>query len=243
MKITATGGTDVGCMVLFWPDTLPAGADEAVRQDPMLLMEQLRKDGKLIWFPCDSDGEYTVSLFVGEPIPDPLKAFCQDAEEYPRIAASGDAYFGGAESMFKEDATFRNKYPAMCERVTVPDGVYSGVVYQTDIPDTFAEQWVSDKAGPGSQRVERIQNRLSAIAMAAVLAAAVSFVALSGVLLMSIVVVTGVLVFAAVALSRSPAYRTMQTARLEFEREFPAYVVQMNRAEDNPPTPVLKEPL
>ena len=50
MKITASGGTDAGNIVLFWPDNLPDDADAALRDDPITLVENLRNEGKLIWF-------------------------------------------------------------------------------------------------------------------------------------------------------------------------------------------------
>lgn len=49
MKITASGGTDVANIVLFWPVNLPEDADAALNDDPISLIERMRGEGKLIW--------------------------------------------------------------------------------------------------------------------------------------------------------------------------------------------------
>ena len=65
MKLTASGGTDAANIVLFWPDNLPDDADATLKGDPVDLVDQLQKDGKLVWFPCLSDGGYTVATWPG----------------------------------------------------------------------------------------------------------------------------------------------------------------------------------
>lgn len=101
MKITASGGTDVAGIVLFWPDNLPAVADFALRDNPVALIETLQEQGKLIRFPCDGDGGYTLAVFVREDIPDELRSCCEDEVQIPVLTVRGVGYFGGMEYMFK----------------------------------------------------------------------------------------------------------------------------------------------
>src|SRR5438067_4253166 len=125
MKLTARGGTDGAHMVLFWPATLPAGTDDALEDDPVALVERLKADGKLIRFPCDSDGQYTVAVFVRTPVPSDLLAVCKEPEHYLRLEVKGDGYFGGLEYLFQEDRSLLDRFPHMAEPIRIPDGTYT----------------------------------------------------------------------------------------------------------------------
>ncbi len=125
MKITASGGTDGANKVLFWPENLPEGADEVLRNDPVGLIERLRDEGKLIWFLCDGDGGYSVAVFVGSPAPDRLLSLCKDEENSPRLVVCGDGYFGGMEYMFKNEGSLLNWTVGMIEKMQIPEGTYS----------------------------------------------------------------------------------------------------------------------
>src|SRR5436190_23377729 len=130
MTITASGGTDGANIVLFWPDNLPDDADELLTQDSVALVENLRDQGKLIWFPCDGDGRYAVAVFLAMDVPDDLIVHCKEEVKIPSLIVRGPGYFGGMEYMFKHDSSFRDKYPGMCEQVNIPDGTYSARVWR-----------------------------------------------------------------------------------------------------------------
>jgi hypothetical protein len=226
MKITASGGTDGANIVLFWPDHLPDDGDQRLQDDPVALIEQLQKDGRLIQFPCDSDGSYTLSVFLDEPVPPELLTCCKQHDQR-QVTAKGDAYFGGAEYMFKRDDSFRRKYPGMCEKVGIPEGTYAATVYETDVPEEIEKQWVMVHAGP---RARRASNAFGALVVAAVLGVLVT---LSGLCYMKWAVwfwVTGAmaaLVAGAMWLSRAPGTRAVAAARREYEKAYPSYVVHL----------------
>jgi hypothetical protein len=227
MKLTARGGTDGANMVLFWPATLPTGADDALQDDPIALAEQLKADGKLIWFPCDSDGQYTVAVFVRTPIPDELLANCKEPERYPRLVVRGEGYFGGMEYMFQEDRSLLDRFPHMAERIRIPDGTYAASVYQTDAPEAQYEEFLRNRAGVGPKGVWDAHGKVAACAVAGVLASLVAAAVGPRGLWVPVVGVTLALIVTAVAISRTGAYRAVRLARDEFEREFPAYVVHL----------------
>src|SRR5581483_9816022 len=124
MKLTATGGTDGASIVLFWPENLPEDADTILQDDPVSLIERMRDEGKLVWFPCEGDGTYTLAIYVRTELPAELQSVLKDEEKYPHLAVRGVGYFGGMEYVFKRDSSFLDKYPHMCEKVEIPPGEY-----------------------------------------------------------------------------------------------------------------------
>jgi hypothetical protein len=226
MKITAHGGTDAATIALFWPDNLPEGADRLLQKDPLELAESLRKEGRLLWFPCDGDGDYTVAIFVRSPVPDYLRALCEDEERYPTLVVKGQGYFGGGEYMFKHDSSFLKKHPRMCERVVVPEGAYAATVYRTNVPEEIYEAWLKDHAGSRAKRLWDFHGVLAACSVAAVVLSLISF-AFPWVVRYCVMAATLVLVGLAVGLSRTKAYRSVAAAQKEYEKAYPGYVVHL----------------
>jgi hypothetical protein len=227
MKLTATGGTDGANIVLYWPDQLPDDADARLEHDPVALIEQLEKDGKLVTFPCEGDGHYTVAVFVHEDPPPDLLKYCREHKTHPSISARGDGYFGGTEYVCKRDCAFREKYPHMSTKIAIPDGTYAATVYEVDAPEELESQWLLDHAGPAAVR---ISNAVGVIALAIGLC---TLAALAGLAFMSwtvwlwIVGIDTALVATAWALARTADYRAVAAARIEFERAYPAYVLRL----------------
>ena len=149
MRVTASGGTDAGNIVLFWPENLPEDADAVARtHDIIPLIDQLRKDGKLIWFICDGgDGGFSVAIYVRTAIPEALARLCQDEDNYPKMTVKGDGYFGGLEYIFKRDSSLSAKFPGMLEKVAIPQGTYTAKVYRTAITDVRRQSWLGDHVG------------------------------------------------------------------------------------------------
>jgi hypothetical protein len=227
MKLTARGGTDGANMVLFWPATLPAGADAAFEDDPVAFVEQLKADGKLIWFPCDSDGHYTLAAFVRTPVPSDLLAVCKAPEHYPRLEVRGDGYFGGLEYLFKDDRSLLDRFPQMAEVVRIPDGIYKATVYQAEAPESLYEEYLRNRAGPAAKGVWDAHRLVAACAVAGVFASLIAAATGPRGLWQPVVGVTAALIVTAVAISRTPAYRKVRQARDEYEMTFPAYVVHL----------------
>lgn len=227
MKFTATGGTDVANMVLFWPDNLPDDADEVIRDEPEPLIERLHDIGKLVQFPCDSDGEYTLSVFVNEELPEPLRSCCHQPQPMLRLIASGDGYFGGAEYMFKRDTTVLEQYSGMCGMISIPAGTYAATFCRIEIPDQLYEAWLLNQAGPGAKRMWELQTTLVALSIALVLAVFAAWLFVSWYIWYGVIAAAAVSIVAAMAIARTAPYRAAVAARQEFKQAFPDYVLQL----------------
>jgi hypothetical protein len=228
MVITANGGTDAANIVLFWPDNLPDDADATLKEDPIALVEALCREGKLVRFPCDGDGGYSVGIYVRTPVPEALRSVCIDEERYPRLTVRGPGYFGGMEYMFKHDSGFLKKYPTMCDVVAIPDGDYSATVYRTDVTDDFTNAWLGKHAGVDAVRAARIRDAFAACVVAMIFLAVASFCFLPWHWRLCIAGAAAVLALVTLALSRTEGYRAVKRSRDEFEMEFPSYVVVLS---------------
>jgi hypothetical protein len=227
MKVTASGGTDGANIVLFWPDNLPENADATLKDDPIALVEKLRDEGKLIWFPCDGDGCYTVGIFVRSEVPGELLAICRDETRYPTLVVSGAGYFGGLEYIFKRDSSLLHKYPHMCEPVTIPEGNYSARVFRTDIPQRLYGEWLVKQAGAWAKRLWDTYRIIVGCCVAGVFASLITFFFASRNVWLAIVALTAALIVSAVAMSRTKWYRVVANARDSFGKAYPSYVVHL----------------
>jgi hypothetical protein len=227
MRITARGGTGGASIVLFWPDNLPEDADTLLRRDPIDLVERLRGEGRLIRLPCDADGEYTVSIHLRAPVPEPLLALCRDEERYPKLIVSGDGYFGGVEYLFKYDRRLLDKYPHMCEKVAIPDGTYTAWVYQTDVPELMYDGRLLEQAGARAVRLWNLHGRLAALSVVAVLGTLLTYFVLPWLVWLGILTLTLAACGSAIALSKTGSYKAVAKAQADFENAYPAYVVHL----------------
>ena len=228
MKLTATGGTDGANIVLYWPDHLPDDADARLKDDPAELLEQLERDGKLVQFPCDGDGAYSLAVFVGEPPPAELMRYCKEAKRYDRLDLAGDGYFGGAEYVCKRDCAFREKYPQMSTRLPIPQGSYAATVSETELPDELEDAWVRDHAGPAAARLSSLMGVLLGGVVVCAIAALVGLKVMSWTAWFAVAAAGLALAASAWAVSRTPGYRAVAAAREEFERAYPSYVVRLD---------------
>lgn len=228
MVLTAEGGTDGANIVLFWPENLPVDADAVLAKNPIELADRMSKEGKLIWFPCDGDGGFNLSVFVRTPIPEMLKSVCKQEEVIPSLIVKGDGHFGGLEGIFKNpksDAALLG----CTQKLEIPPGTYSATVYTTDYDgvSNLLNPWVQEKAGSFAYWMGNFYSG----------GCALSFIALIGTI--------GVLAFlpeyrnlwtlgpilvlllAISLMGRTKAYKRAYQAERDFKKAYPNYVVSL----------------
>jgi hypothetical protein len=227
MKLTAIGGTDGASIVLFWPDNLPDDGDQRLNDDAVELVEQLQKEGKLIWFPCDGDGEYSLSVYVGSEIPAEVRAVCRAYETIPKLTPRGKGYFGGMEYVFKSDRSFLDKYPHMAEVVRIPEGTYEACVYTTEVPNETVDAWLEKRVGPRVKRLWKLHGIFAKLAATSVLAILIAAFVVDRTIWFWMGIITASFIAAAIGMTRTEWYRKINEARKQFEREFPSYVVEL----------------
>jgi hypothetical protein len=227
MKFTASGGTDAASIVLFWPDNLPDDADAQLASDPLDLIEKLREEARIILFPCDSDGGYTVAVYVNDDVPAELAIHCRNEQVIAQLLVRGEGYFGGIECMFKYDARFLKKHPAVGEKLSIPEGRYLARVYSTEIPEGLYEEWLMSQSGARAVRLCSLHRTIAACAVAGAAAALIALFRLGWQVGMVLLSIEAAIVIAALAMSRTTWYQSVARARIEFEKNYPAYVVSL----------------
>jgi hypothetical protein len=227
MKLTARGGTDAAGVVLFCPASMPADADAQIEDDPAPLIDQLQREGKLVWFPCDSDGGYRLSVYIDEAIPADLGRYAKEERALPVLTIVGDAYFGGIEYVFAADDGRVQRYPHMCTTVAIPAGDYSGSVYSVDTPENVRDAWLLGRAGVRRLRVHRLHNVVAALAVFGVATTAVSVCFLPWAFWCGFLAISVTLAALAFVLLRSDAVKAVAAADRDFEEAFPDYVVHL----------------
>jgi hypothetical protein len=227
MKITASGGTDGANIVLFWPDQLPDNFDDEFQDDAIALVEALRNDGTLIWFPCDGDGFYTVAIFVRAPVPDDLLAACTEEEHVSSLSVRGEGFFGGMEYMFKSDRALLDKYPGMCEQVTIPDGTYTARIYSTNIANGVYEAWLVKHAGRTAKRMWDLHGYVIGMSVIAFIASLVCLFVLSWTSWFYVVALAVALAMTAIGMSRTEGHKAVRKVRDAYEKAYPSYVVHL----------------
>ncbi|MCA9246509.1 MAG: hypothetical protein KDA42_05320 [Planctomycetales bacterium] len=193
--------------------------------DPIELAESLREDGKLIWFLCDGDGDYSVKVFVRSPLPRELADYCTDEEAYPSLEVNGPGYFGGMEYMFKDDPSFLRKHPGMCEKITIPNGTYAAKVYRTNVPEEIYETWLLDHAGIHAKRLWDFHSTLAACSAASVMGLVFLLFFVAWTTWFGVLIAVACLITATIGLSKTEAYRVVADARNAYELAYPSYVV------------------
>ena len=121
MKCSANGITNTGNIVLFWPELSPAEFQQRYAEGPGELLEELQAAGKLICFPCEQRRDYSLGLFVDEPVPEELQNYCTLSEKIETLQVGGEGWFGGEETLFNEDS-YRDRHPRKCSAVQIPTG-------------------------------------------------------------------------------------------------------------------------
>lgn len=225
MRIDVNGATDTASMVLFWPELLPEDVETELQKDPIGLVEKLHAGQRLISFPCDSDGDYWLSIFVRSEIPANLMRFCREEAAYRHFHVPGSGFFGGSEYLSKDGFDCENPCSHMHQRANVPSGVYSAKVYTVDTPEEYYDNWLAKRVGSASIRIWNFHSNIAAWSVLSVLVSIAAFFFLSWFAWWCVVAVTGLLTLFCLMLSRTPAYIAVKIAQDKFAQEYPSYVL------------------
>ena len=237
-QYSGSGGTDVANMVLFWPAHLPADAATQLAEQPLEFTETLREEGRVIWFLCDGDGSYHLTVYVDEQPPAQLREFLGDEEHYPQVQVQGKTLFCGLEFLHDSAKEAREERPEMCATLEIPEGVYQAKVYRTHLPPSFSRHWLMKRLGARRYRMLHWQHLLSKASMFGVFGVLLSFFFLTWPVRLGMIGVVVLTFLAAVYLARSEACQEAIEAIDEFSEEYPEYVVVLKS-----PTPeMLEEP-
>ncbi len=231
MHQSLEGATDAANMLLFWPDLLPEDGDGRLHSDPIGLIEELRAENKLIWFLCEGDGSYRLSIYLNEEIPDHLRGV-ERAEEYTfTLRSQGIAFFGGMECVFKKDGQFLKKHPGMGTSVSIPDGSYEATVLCLLPSEDDRRDWIIAQASSAALRSWDTHKGAVVLCVAGFIATLIA-VCVSRWQTWSVFAgVEAFLIAIAFAMTRMPRYRLAKKANDEYAVAFPAYVLKLKTLE------------
>lgn len=228
MKLLATGGTDAATIGIFWPELLPADFDQRMEEGNVLgLLEQLGNDEILLQFPCERDGQYTLGVWIDEPLPTELTPHARERQPPRRLDIVGETRFGGLEYAFKDDRLVAAKYREMCVPVAIPPGEYGATLYDTEVPDEVHEQFLVDHSSPAAKRLWDVQSWFAACGVVAMMVfVGCMFVGTRQWMLVALTVGLSLSTIGWI-LSRLPGYRAVQQARENYAAMFPDYVLKL----------------
>ena len=232
MKCSATGSTEIGFLVLFWPELLPADFDERDLSHPDELancIDGLQAEGKLIWFPDVPNGEHTVGLFVDEAPREELLNYCTLSTKIESLQVAGEGWFGGLEAIFKIDRSYLDRHPRKCSGVQVPPGEYFAEVFMTEVPDSVYEDWIQTEAGFSAQRWWWVQTWFASLGVVAAMVCVVCLFVATQELTLAAFAGSAILLFIAWLMSLTPGYQRVQQARREYAAAYPKFVVHLRK--------------
>jgi hypothetical protein len=227
MRQSLHGATDAATMVLFWPELLPDDFQARFENDPFALLEQLRAENRAIWFPCDSDGDYHLSIFIDCEIPEELRKIEKAAEIRFVLHAKGPAYFGGGEYLFKHDNHSLTKHPHMRQRAEIPDGIYDVKSYCLWQGECHYEDWMLQQVGLAAKRRWELFGAMVACSIVGMIATLFACAFLSWPYWSPFVGAEACLILSAIMLHRSELYQRAEKANREYGVRFPSYIVEL----------------
>ncbi|WP_169972683.1 hypothetical protein [Tautonia rosea] len=231
--IVLKGGTDAASMVLFDPEVLPEGYDDAA--DPMDEIERLDGEGRLIWVNTAADGGYSLGLCIDGVLPEGLAPHAGASESCGGgiEVRGGELIFAGIEYAFRRDDALIRKYPHMGERCKVPSGVYAIALYEMDYPEGFHEDRLAERLSEVQRFQHSLMNTLTPIGCLGALVAVglmASLVVVGASLgKVAALAVAVALITPALILSRLRPYREARQVQREVERLYPDYVATLER--------------
>jgi hypothetical protein len=232
MKCSAAGSTEIGFLVLFWPELLPADFDERDLSHPDELancIDGLQAAGKLIWFPDVPNGDHTLGLFVDEAPPEELQNYCTLSLKMESLQVAGDGWFGGLEAIFRADRSYLDRRPRKCSAVQIPAGEYLAELFVTEVPAAVYEDWIRREAGESAQRWWWVQTWFAAVGVvAAMVCVGCLFLAAQEIILATFAG-SAMLLLIAWLMSLSPGYQRVQQARREYAAAYPNFVVRLRK--------------
>lgn len=217
-------------MVMYWPENLPENADKLLDEDPVSFLDSMCEEGKLIWLPNEADGQFSISVYLDEDPPAPLKGFLGEEEHYPDVRVKGKTFFAGLECVGEEEPKLTDEYQGMFSQLAIPEGIYQGNVYRTFVPPTFSRSWLIERLGAGRYRILHWQQLLSKASFLGIVASLFAFFFLQLPIWLMMVGVVAASFVAAVLLARSEACREAIVAIDEFTQLYPEFVVVLSTA-------------
>jgi hypothetical protein len=234
MKLHARGGTKIGSLVLFWPELLPEDFDDRWDTEPNEVLKEVADAIYTIdleawaeFFPNEVDGEYSLTLYIDEAVPEELRNYCTLYGKYEELRIAGEGFFSGLEFIFRHDRSLLDRQPRMGSPLQIPAGTYSGEVFKTEVPAEVYESWLREQAGEGAQRLWWVQTWFASIGIVAlaVFVGCLFFGTRETVIVSS--VVSAVLLGIGWIMSRTAGYRRVQQARREYAAAYPDFVVRL----------------
>lgn len=232
MFVILHGGTETSCLALFWPDNLPADADDSLKSEPNRFMDQMRSQGKLVRFPCEGKGTYSVALALYSEVPETIAANTQLIEEISALEIQGIGMFGGMEYIYKSDRSQLQLNPRMCQEVSLPTGKYSASVRQTTMTPELRHQWLSAYVGTDVNRLQDIKGILDATAVIGIPITLMAMYFWAFTVWAAIMLATSFIIGLTISLSQTKMYRRLAAGRREFAMVFPNYVVELDKIGD-----------
>lgn len=230
MKLTGSCITDGANVVLYWPEFLSQDFDRQMQEgDGISPILRLQEKGRIIWFNCEGDGDYSAAFFIDEALPEELQTFCAEWEMIERLEVAAEGYFCGMEYMTADRGKVQREVPHFYNRVPVPAGIYHATVYDTRLPPHHERDW-------GIQQVGRIrywlwQSPFWCVAMFALSLAGALFFWFKGGPQLAVAALVSCLLSGLVLwlLIRSEAFLKMDEKLSSYREYFPNYVVILRK--------------
>jgi hypothetical protein len=156
MQFALEGGTETGSMLVFDPMSLPPEIDQRQRW-PRRILEKLGERGALYCIPKNTEGWFTLRVFVDEPLPRSLEIFASQLDSGKAIRVKeGTLFFTGGEYAFHRDDSLLRKYPTMGGHESVPAGNYTVSLYALSYPQRFHDSMLEHRTTKAEYRVRRL---------------------------------------------------------------------------------------
>src|SRR4051812_44758194 len=153
MQLALEGGAETGAMLLFYPQSLPPEIDARGRRSRRLL-KKLAETGALYRIPQNTEGWFTLQVFLGEPLPPRFECFAELVDSgKPIEVRDGNLFFAGSEYAFHQDDALLRKYPAMGAHHHVPAGSYKLDLYALSYPEGFHETMLEKRTERKDRRI------------------------------------------------------------------------------------------
>ena len=230
MKIIAKGATDVALIVLFWCNNMPRNVKELIKNGSIDFAKALQNEGKLIEFPMHDDGDYTVALYINEPVDDHLNEYLKEAGTLESVLVSGEGYFGGGEFMtndFSELAELGN----MCQKVSIPEGSYKVQIFEVEDPLGNDLLWLEEHCTKEDLRVWNSHSVFMSGSIFFMFFGCICFLFLSWLICVGILLVAGLLMFLGFKMMGSDAYSRVKKSQDEYVEAYPSCAVTFSSIE------------
>lgn len=237
MKLNARGGTKSGNLVLFWPELLPKDFDDRWDREPNEVLQEVSDAIYIIdleawaeFFPNEVEGEYSLTLYIDEAIPDELQNYCALLGKCDGLQVVGDGYFAGLEFIFRQDRSLLDRHPRMWSVLKIPAGSYFAEVFKTEVPAEVYETWLREQAGERAQRLWWVQTWFASVGIVTLMVFVGCLFFGTRELVIGSGIVAAVLLGIAWLMSRTAGYQRVQQARREYAAAYPDFVMRLRKS-------------